>query len=155
MSHFDRSDAEGIELGDSDVECIHGVDLLEPCAKCKHAEPDAVLCGMCLTAPASSEIGLCDECTDFDAAHSGEVEDDMEDLFDDADARAWDHDLNALLDRATDLQLKQARYAVERKQNQRLEEARATIRALDPKAPKPRARRKDAGKPRAEKEHAA
>lgn len=36
MSYFDCSDAEGLDLGDSEeVNCIHGVDLFEPCAKCK------------------------------------------------------------------------------------------------------------------------
>lgn len=33
--YFDRSDAEGQDLGDTDdVECIHGVELLENCLWC-------------------------------------------------------------------------------------------------------------------------
>lgn len=40
MSYFDRSDAEGLDLGDNEPECIHGVDLFAPCAKCKPMAAD-------------------------------------------------------------------------------------------------------------------
>jgi len=128
-SHFDCSDAEGLRLGDEDdVECIHGIDLFAPCVKCKPM-----------------------------AANGGEENDNMMDpdkLMEQSNVLTvpWESMLATLLEQATDLQLKQARYALEREQGRRLEEAQATIRALDPKAPKPRARRSDAGKPRAPKE---
>lgn len=63
----------------------------------------------------------------------------------------WETQLRFLLEQASDLQLKAARYAVETEQKKRLEDAQATIRALDPNAPKPRATRKDAGTKRAPK----
>jgi hypothetical protein len=89
------------------------------------------------------EDGMCFQC-------GKEQVDDMQDPDDkEPEMLPWDVELSQLLARASDLQLKAARFALEREQARRLEDAKATIRALDPNAPKPRARRSDAGKTRA------
>lgn len=71
------------------------------------------------------------------------------------DQSAFEVQLRQLLDRATDLQVKQGRYTFEREEKKRIEAAQATIRTLDPSAPMPRAPRKDRGTKRAPKEVAA
>lgn len=93
-----------------------------------------------------TEVDDTDACAYFDAADGGEETEDMEGRdFHPDPGFPWESKLAMLLDEATDLQLKAARYALEREEKKRLEHAQATIRALDPNAPKPRATRKDKG----------
>ena len=88
-------------------------------------------------------------------ADEGDDMQDIDRMMTDSEDPAFDVQLRLLLEGANTLQLKQVRYSLEREEKKRLEDAQATIRALDPKAPKPRARRSDAGRPRAAKENAA
>jgi hypothetical protein len=131
MSYLDCSDVEGLDLGDRD---------------------DYELCGLCGEVPVDVPDSLCASCKRFDAAHSGEGDDmqDIDRMMSDTET-TFDMQLRLLLEDANTLQLKQVRYSLEREEKKRLEDAQATIRALDPKAPKPRATRKDAGRPRAAK----
>jgi hypothetical protein len=134
-SHFDMSDAEGQELD---------------------------YCKLCGTAAIElSDDGECVVCKEEIAATSDEERNDMEspkyphnpDLGDAPPAEPfdWNTRLNLLLDEASDLEIKTAGYALERVKAKRLEAAHQRIRDLDPKAPRPRARRSDADKPRAPK----
>lgn len=128
-SHFDMSDAEGQQLD-----------------YCK-------LCGTAVDELCNDDV--CVECKEAIAADSGEGTDmDPDKLMEPTEPFVladWNTRLNLLLDEASDLQLKAARYAIERAQAKRIEMAKETIRQLDPKAPRPRARRSDADKPRAPK----
>jgi hypothetical protein len=124
------SPEEGVEL----EERWDDVTSVEECAHGEHP----LECSLCTSAGTI-------------AAVSGEGEDDMaEELKSD-----WNTQLSLLLDEASDLQLKSARYAVEREEKKRLAMALETIRALDPDAPKPRKTRSDAGTTRVRKEQAA
>jgi hypothetical protein len=97
--------------------------------------------------PGIDEDGMCFACGEEQGDDMQNDDHDPDDLG--PDPLPWETELSQLLARASDLQLKAARFALEREQARRLEDAKATIRALDPNAPKPRARRSDAGKTRA------
>lgn len=132
----------------------------DTCSSCGSFEPigdddmEALLyaCGMCSRANVPVPDSLCAECKRFDAAHSGEGDDmDPDKLME----PLTDWRFEEYLKHASNPELKRARFAVDREQARRLEEARAAIRELDPNAPKPRATRRDKGTTRAPKENAA
>lgn len=148
-SHFDQSDAEGLDLGDPYCsQCGEdGVrDDNRTCSKCGSFEPIGdtmpAFCALCDRDP---EYCICEGTEKMDPDKL------MRDMEPPPEPFDWNTRLNLLLDEASDLQLKAARYAVERAQAKRIDMAKETIRQLDPNAPKPRARRSDADKPRAPK----
>lgn len=145
-SHFDMSDAEGQDLGHDE------------CARCGKSitkrENMPVFCAMCdegTEMPAY--CALCDNPPEYCICH--EKEDTMQDpdkmMEPPPEPFDWNTRLNLLLDEATDLEIKTAGYALDRVKAKRLEAAHQRIRDLDPNAPRPRARRSDADKPRAPK----
>lgn len=125
---FDYQDPTDVERGWDDE-----TTSVEECVHGEHP----LECSLCTSA------GLI-------AAVSGEGEDDMEDTED----PGFDVQLRVLLEGASDLQVMQVRYAVEREEKRRVELAQATIRAFDPNAPNPRKTRKDAGTTRRKPEAA-
>jgi hypothetical protein len=94
----------------------------------------------------------CEKCKPL-AANGGEGDDMMDP--DKLMEPLTDWRFEEYLKHASNPELKRARFAIDREQARRLEEARAAIRELDPNAPKPRATRRDKGTTRAPKEHAA
>jgi hypothetical protein len=164
-SYFDSSDAEGLDLGDSDVECIHGVDLFAPCVKCKPMAADGgeCPCEMCGYSFSPNHVweGLCTSCRKFDAADGGEGDDmqdpdklmDIHEGFTRALNTFMPYELVSMLGRILDELTHQETHA-----NDTIKQVAAARVAVanHGKPPKPmRARRSDAGKPRAAKEHAA
>src|ERR1700759_4036591 len=124
-SYFDCSDAEGLRLGDEDdVECIHGIDLLEPCAKCKPM-----------------------------AANGGEENDmDPDKLMERQNPFSMTQ--AEFVSKQTTLELVALRNAVEIELKRRHDSLQSELKAVQHavSGTKPRARRSDAGKPRAAKE---
>lgn len=143
MSYFDCSDAEGLDLGDTnDVECIHGVDLLEPCAKCKPMAADGIeldYCKLCGTAVVElCADGVCVECKD-DAADGGEEDDDY-----------MERSQESFVSNQTTLELVSLRNAIEIELKRRKDDLAKDLQAVEHalNGTKPRARRSDAGRPR-------
>lgn len=117
-SYFDCSDAEGLDLGDAEeVECAHGIDLFEPCVKCKPL-----------------------------AANGGEENDDY-----------MERSQENFVSNQTTLELVSLRNAIEIELKRRKDDLAKDLQAVEHalNGTKPRARRSDAGKPRAPKENAA
>lgn len=134
-SHFDCSDAEGLDLGDNEPECIHGVDLFVPCAKCKPMAADG---------GEENDMQDPDKLMELRDIHEGFT-------------RALDtfmpYELVSMLGRILDELTHQETHANDT--IKQVAAARAAV-ANHGKPPKPmRARRSDAGRPRPAKESAA
>lgn len=114
-------------------------------------------CALCGEPDAFPPSKICSSCKTKAAADGGEENetmmnpDKLMECGSVSQQEAWETTLAMLLGTSSDLQLKQARYAIDREAQKRVEAAKATIRAFDPDAPKPRKIRSDANKPRAPK----
>jgi hypothetical protein len=113
------SPEEGVDLGDNDVECIHGIDLLEPCAKCK---------------PMAATGGEEEHVQDPDRSH--------------ITAPGDTYSVDEWIKTATTTELKRAYFAIDREVERRKAENAQEAKELATFDKPVRARRSDAGRPR-------